>query len=144
MTRPTTEQRQPDPMKVNIDMTGMTTAAVIPAEKPGVIVQFVDKGDKIVAVIDGQEIDVPAPAGKPKAKLGEDGTLQIATSRSVTLDVTAELNARLKAEREIDRLNFERQKKAEIDAINRAAKKDKFLTGAGAFAAGYAAGRLSR
>ncbi len=146
VTKPATvELRKPEPMKIDAAVTGGTGVAVKPYSQPeqkDTILQVVRRGNKINAVVDGKEQPLPLPPGVKEVKLGEDGMLEVVETTRVTIDVTEELNARLAAEREIDRLKYDRDKQKALDDLNKKKEKEKVETGIISFVAGVAAGKL--
>ena len=144
ITKPV-ELRKPEPMQIGAAVTGGTSVAIKPIQQPeqkDTILQIVRRGNKISAVVDGKEQPLALPPGVKDVKLGEDGMLEVVETTQVTIDVTAELNARLAAEREIDRLRYEREKQKALDELNRKKNREKVGTGLIGFAAGYLVGKI--
>lgn len=111
----------PTPITVNLPPQAVKTETVIvkevavqPQSMPGSVVTFVERAGKVIAVIDGKEIEVPNMTGKPTAELGKDGELRITQSMTAKLDVTDMANAQAKliAQREVDKIVAEEKKKA--------------------------------
>lgn len=138
---------KPDPMTADVAAKQGTAIVVQPIVQPqqqGTMFQIVKKGTQVVAVVDGKEQVLPLPAGIKELKVGENGMVEVVETSTVRIDQTAELNARLKAAREIDRLEYERDKQKALDELNRKKEREKIGTGLGSFAAGVLTGKLMK
>ena len=62
--------------------------AVQAPSTPGAVLQFVEKQGKVIAVVNGQEVEVPNFSGQPDVKLGENGELRFSTTTTARIDVT--------------------------------------------------------
>ncbi len=70
----------------------------------GAVLQFVEKQGKVIAIVNGQEVEVPNVTGQPDVKLGENGELRFYTTSTARIDVTemANAQARLIANQELE------------------------------------------
>jgi len=78
----------------------------------GLVLQFVEKQGKVIAVVNGQEVEVPNLSGQPDVKLGENGELRFSTTTIARIDVTemANAQARLIANQELEKHKKEMDK----------------------------------
>lgn len=97
--------------------------AVQAPSKPGAVLQFVERDGKVIAVVNGQEVEVPNQTGQPSVKLGENGELRLTSTTTAKIDVTdmANAQARLIANQELaeQKKVYDAQIKKEKDARNR-------------------------
>ena len=77
--------------------------AVQASSQPGAVLQFVERDGKVIAVVNGQEVEVPNQTGQPSVKLGENGELRMTSTTTAKIDVTemANVQARLIANQEL-------------------------------------------
>ena len=77
--------------------------AVQTPSQEGAVLQFVERQGKVIAIVNGQEVEVPNVSGNPDVKIGENGELRFATMSTTKIDVTdmANAQARLLAEKEL-------------------------------------------
>lgn len=78
--------------------------------------QFVERQGKVIAIVNGQEVEVPNVSGQPDVKIGDNGELRFSTSSTTKIDVTdmANAQARLIANQELEKqakINAEEMKK---------------------------------
>ncbi|MEN6386227.1 MAG: hypothetical protein ABFD79_13660 [Phycisphaerales bacterium] len=114
--------------------TNTETVREVSVQSPtteGAVLQFVEKNGKVVAVINGQETEVPNLTGQPNVEIGKNGELSIATSSTTKIDVTdmANAQARLIANQEL-----EKQAKANKEAMDKekaSRNRERLLWGAG-------------
>lgn len=83
------------PQAVKNETTIIKEVAVQPQSQPGAVVTFVERAGKVIAVIDGKEIEVPNMTGKPTAELGKDGELRITQNMTARIDVTDMVRAQV-------------------------------------------------
>ena len=93
------------PQVIHITTETIREVAVQAPSTPGAVLQFVEKQGKVIAVVNGQEVEVPNVSGQPDVKLGENGELRIATTSTARIDVTemANTQARLIANQELEK-----------------------------------------
>ena len=135
---------QVQPQCVTGSATVQADVSVKPITTPGSVVEIVNTDGKVTVQADGQKVEVPAPVGQQTMTLGKDSTAKIRTSYDFKVDVTdmvrAQVNDKLAIQAaEMRRLGDEEKRKAK--ARNNAVKVE---WGLGGFAAGFAAGRLSK
>lgn len=67
--------------------------AVQPPSQEGAILQFVERQGKVIAIVNGHEVEVPNVSGQPNIKIGENVELRFPTSSIARIDVTDMANA---------------------------------------------------
>ena len=79
-------------------------AVQVPSQE-GAILQFVERQGKVIAIVNGQEVEVPNVSGQTDVKIGENGELRFSTSSTTKIDVTdmANAQARLIANQELEK-----------------------------------------
>ena len=111
--------------------------AVQAPSQEGAILQFVERRGKVIAIVNGQEVEVPNVSGQPDVKIGENGELRFATSSITKIDVTdmANAQARLIANQELEKQAkvFEAEMKKEKSSR----KKERTLWILGTAVGGY-------
>lgn len=92
---------------------------------PGAVLQFVEKQGKVIAVVNGQEVEVPNVSGQSDVKLGENGELRFSTTSTARIDVTemANAQARLIATQELEKQAAVHKK--EMDKEKSARKRER-------------------
>ncbi|WP_371363617.1 hypothetical protein SRRS_44950 [Sporomusa rhizae] len=103
----------------------------------GAVLQFVERQGKIIAIVNGQETEVPNLTGKPEVKLGENGELRFSTTSTTKIDVTDMVNAqaRLIVNQELEKQA--KLHKQELDKEKSARKKERLGWIIGTVAGGY-------
>jgi len=91
------------PLQETVKVVNTTSAAVVPVAQPGQVVQFVDRGGQIVAVVNGKEYIVPNQTGSSNVELGKNGQLQLTTQAVAKIDMTDIVNQRLNESLAADR-----------------------------------------
>lgn len=122
---------------INTKTETIREVAVQAPSQEGAILQFVERQGKIIAIINGQEVEVPNKTGQPNVEIGKNGELSISTSSTTKIDVTdmANAQARLIANQEL-----EKQAKinvAEMDKEKSSRKKERIGWILGTAAGGY-------
>jgi hypothetical protein len=103
------KQAQPiTPLPAQIINTKTETIREVAVQAPsqeGAILQFVERQGKVIAIVNGQEVEVPNVSGQPDVKIGENGELRFTTSSTAKIDVTdmANAQARLIANQELEK-----------------------------------------
>lgn len=129
--------QQLPPQVIHTTTETVREVAVQAPSTPGAVLQFIERDGKVIAVIDGKEVEVPNQTGQSSVKLGENGELRISTSQTAKIDVTdmASAQARLIANEALEK-QAELHKK-EIDKEKADRKRERILWVAGTAAAGY-------
>jgi hypothetical protein len=104
------------PQVINTKTETIREVAVQAPSQEGAILQFVERQGKVIAIVNGQEVEVPNVSGQPDVKIGENGELRFSTSSTTKIDVTdmANAQARLIANQELEKqakINAEEMKK---------------------------------
>lgn len=76
------------PQVIHTSTETIREVAVQVPSTPGSVLQFVEKQGKVIAVVNGQEVEVPNITAKPEVKLGENGELRFSTTSTAKIDVT--------------------------------------------------------
>jgi len=73
--------------------------------QPGAVLSFIEREGKVIAIVNGQEVEVPNQTGQPEVKLGENGELRLSSTTTAKIDVTemANAQARLIANQELEK-----------------------------------------
>jgi hypothetical protein len=125
------------PQVIHTNTETIREVVVQAPSQPGAVLQFVEREGKIIAIIDGKEVEVPNQTGQPEVKLGENGELRLSSVTTARIDVTemANAQARLIANQELEKQAAVHKK--EIDNEKSARKKERTLwimgTAAGAY-----------
>jgi hypothetical protein len=125
------------PQVINTKTETIREVAVQAPSQEGAILQFVERQGKVIAIVNGQEVEVPNVSGQPDIKIGENGELRFSTSSTTKIDVTemANAQARLIANQELEKqakINAEEMKKEKSSR-----KKERIGWILGAAAEGY-------
>jgi ribosomal protein L21 len=125
------------PQIINTKTETIREVAVQAPSQEGAILQFIERQGKVIAIVNGQEIEVPNVSGQPDVKIGENGELRFSTSSTTKIDVTemANAQARLIANQELEKqakINAEEMKKEKSSR-----KKERIGWILGTAAAGY-------
>ena len=104
------------PQIINTKTETIKEVTVQAPSQEGAILQFVERQGKVIAIVNGQEVEVPNVSGQPDVKIGENGELRFSTSSTTKIDVTdmANAQARLMANQELEnqaKINAEEMKK---------------------------------
>jgi hypothetical protein len=93
------------PQIINTKTETIREVAVQAPSQEGAILQFVERQGKVIAIVNGQEVEVPNVSGQPDIKIGENGELRFSTSTTTKIDVTdmANAQARLIANQELEK-----------------------------------------
>lgn len=93
------------PQVINTKTETIREVAVQAPSQEGAILQFVERQGKVIAIVNGQEVEVPNVSGQPDVKIGENGELRFSTSSTTKIDVTdmAIAQARLIANQELEK-----------------------------------------
>lgn len=91
------------PQIINTKTETIREVAVQAPSKEGAVLQFVEQQGKVIAIVNGQEVEVPNVSGNPDVQIGENGELRFSTMTTTKIDVTdlANAQARLVADREL-------------------------------------------
>ena len=91
------------PQVIHTTTETVREVAVQAPSQPGAVLQFVERDGKVIAVVNGQEVEVPNQTGQPSVKLGENGELRLTSTTTAKIDVTdmANAQARLIANQEL-------------------------------------------
>lgn len=127
----------PMPQVINTKTETIREVAVQAPSTPGAVLQFVEKQGKVIAVVNGQEVEVPNITGQPDIKLGENGELRFSTTTTARIDVTemANAQARLIANQELEKQATVHKK--ELDKEKSARKRERIVWIVGTAAGGY-------
>lgn len=111
------------PEVIKTETETVREVAVQAPSQPGSVLSFVERQGKVIAVIDGKEVEVPNLTGKPDVSLGENGELRLSQMTTTKIDVTdmANAQARLIANQELaeQKKITDAQLKKEKDARSR-------------------------
>lgn len=93
------------PQIINTKTETVREVAVTAPTTEGAVLTFAERQGKVVAIINGKEVEVPNQSGQPNVEIGKNGQLSIATTQTAKLDVTALVNeqARLVAQAEVQK-----------------------------------------
>ncbi len=93
----------PVPQIINTTTETIREVAVQAPSQEGAILQFVERQGKVIAIVNGKEVEVPNVSGNPDVKIGENGELRFSTMTTTKIDVTdmANAQARLLADKEL-------------------------------------------
>lgn len=93
------------PQIINTKTETIREVSVQAPSQEGAILQFVERKGKVIAIVNGQEVEVPNVSGQPDIKIGENGELRFSTSSIARIDVTdmANAQARLMANQELEK-----------------------------------------
>ncbi len=105
--------------------------------QPGAVLSFIEREGKVIAIVNGQEVEVPNQTGQPAIKLGENGELRLSSTTTAKIDVTemANAQARLIANQELEKQA--ELHKQELDKEKSARKKERLFWIVGTAAGGY-------
>nr|WP_092068881.1 hypothetical protein [Dendrosporobacter quercicolus]NSL47263.1 hypothetical protein [Dendrosporobacter quercicolus DSM 1736]SDL82777.1 hypothetical protein SAMN04488502_101929 [Dendrosporobacter quercicolus] len=111
--------------------------AVQAPSQPGAVLSFVEREGKVIAVVNGQEVEVPNVTGQPALKLGENGELRLTSTTTARIDVTelANAQAQLIANQELEKQAVVYKK--ELDKEKSARKKERVIWIVGTAVGGY-------
>ncbi|WP_312337272.1 hypothetical protein [Anaerospora hongkongensis] len=125
------------PQVIHTTTETVREVAVQAPSTPGAVLQFVEKQGKVIAVVNGQEVEVPNVSGQPDVKLGENGELRFSTMSTTKIDVTdmANAQARLIANQELEKQAAVHKK--ELDKEKSARKRERIVWIVGTAAGGY-------
>lgn len=125
------------PQVIHTTTETVREVAVQAPSTPGAVLQFVEKQGKVIAVVNGQEVEVPNVSGQPDVKLGENGELRFSTMSTTKIDLTdmANAQARLIANQELEKQAAVHKK--EMDKEKSARKRERIAWIIGTAAGGY-------
>ncbi len=134
---PTVQTVTLPPQVIHTATETVREVAVQAPSTPGAVLQFVEKQGKVIAVVNGQEVEVPNLSGQPDIKLGENGELRFSTTTTAKIDVTemANAQARLIANQELEKQSVVHKK--EMDKEKSARKRERIVWIIGTAAGGY-------
>jgi hypothetical protein len=125
------------PQIIHTNTETVREVAVQAPSQAGSVLSFVERQGKVIAVIDGKEVEVPNLTGQPQVSLGENGELRMSQTTTAKIDVTdmANAQARLIANQELaaQKKIYDAQIKKEKDARN----KERLLWIGGTVVGGY-------
>lgn len=125
------------PQVIHTTTETIREVSVQPPSREGAILQFIERQGKVIAIVNGQEVEVPNASGQPDVKIGENGELRFSTSSVAKIDVTdmANAQARLIANQELEKQAkwFQEEMKKEKNSR----KKERTLWIIGSAAGGY-------
>lgn len=89
------------PQIINTKTETIREVAIQSPSQEGAVLQFVERQGKVIAIVNGQEVEVPNVSGNPDVQIGENGELRFSTMTTTKIDVTdmANAQARLVADR---------------------------------------------
>ncbi|HML33874.1 hypothetical protein [Sporomusa sphaeroides] len=125
------------PQVIHTNTETIREVVVQAPSQPGAVLQFVEREGKIVAIVNGEEVEVPNQTGQPEIKLGENGELRMSSVTTTRIDVTdmANAQARLIANQELEKQAVVHKK--EMDKEKSARKKERLFWIVGAGVGGY-------
>lgn len=93
------------PQIINTKTETIREVAVQAPSQEGAVLQFVERQGKVIAIVNGKEVEVPNISGNPDVKIGENGELRFSTMSTTKIDVTdmANAQARLIANQELEK-----------------------------------------
>ena len=93
----------PIPQIIKTTTETIREVAVQAPSQEGAVLQFVERQGKVIAIVNGKEVEVPNISGNPDVKIGENGELRFSTMSTTKIDVTdmANAQARLLADKEL-------------------------------------------
>lgn len=91
------------PQIINTRTETIREVAVQASSQEGAVLQFIERQGKVIAIVNGKEVEVPNVSGNPAVKIGENGELRFSTMSTTKIDVTdmANAQARLLAAKEL-------------------------------------------
>ncbi|AIF51272.1 hypothetical protein [Pelosinus sp. UFO1] len=125
------------PQVIHTTTETIREVAVQPPSQEGAILQFVERQGKVIAIVNGQEVEVPNVSGQSDVKIGENGELRFSTSSTTKIDVTdmANAQARLIANQELEKQA--KVHKQEMDKEKSSRQKERIGWILGTAAGGY-------
>ena len=125
------------PQVIHTTTETVREVAVQVPSQPGAVLSFVEREGKVIAVVNGEEVEVPNVTGQPEAKLGENGELRLTSTTTARIDVTemATAQARLIANQELEKQAVVHKK--ELDKEKAARKRERLVWIVGAGVGGY-------
>nr|WP_092074739.1 hypothetical protein [Dendrosporobacter quercicolus]NSL49860.1 hypothetical protein [Dendrosporobacter quercicolus DSM 1736]SDN11652.1 hypothetical protein SAMN04488502_11242 [Dendrosporobacter quercicolus] len=125
------------PQVIHTTTETVREVAVQDPSQQGAVLSFVEREGKVIAVVNGQEVEVPNVTGQPEVKLGENGELRLTSTTTARIDVTemANAQARLIANQELEKQAVVH--KNEMDKEKSARKKERLLWIVGVGVGGY-------
>jgi hypothetical protein len=125
------------PQVIHTNTETVREVAVQAPSQQGAVLTFVERQGKMIAIVNGQEVEVPNQTGQPNVEIGKNGELSISTSQTTKIDVTdmANAQARLIANQEL-----EKQAKINKEAMDKekaSRNKERLLWIVGTAAGGY-------
>lgn len=113
------------PQVIHTNTETIREVAVQAPSQPGAVLQFIEREGKVIAIVNGEEVEVPNLTGKPKIELGENGELRLSSITTTKIDVTdmANAQARLIANQELEKQTQVHKK--EMDKEKSARKKER-------------------
>ncbi|WP_371366332.1 hypothetical protein SRRS_07370 [Sporomusa rhizae] len=125
------------PQVIHTNTETIREVAVQAPSQPGAVLSFVERQGKVIAVVNGKEIEVPNQTGQPAVKLGENGELRMSQTTTARIDVTdmANAQARLIANQELEKQAVVHKK--EMDKEKAARKKERLGWIVGSAAGAY-------
>ena len=141
---PTIPETQVQPQCVTGSAAVQADVSIKPITTLGSVVEIVNTDGKVTVQADGQKVEVPAPKGQQTMTLGKDSTAQVRTSYDFKVDVTEMVRAQVNDKLAIQNAELRRQHDEEVRRLREKNKAEKVGWGIGGFAAGFAAGRLSK
>ncbi|MDF2636826.1 MAG: hypothetical protein K0R78_3700 [Pelosinus sp.] len=125
------------PQVINTKTETIREVAVQAPSQEGAILQFIERQGKVIAIVNGKEVEVPNVSGQPDVKIGENGELRFSTYSTTKIDVTdmANAQARLIANQELEKqakIHNEEMKKEKASR-----KKERIVWILGTAAGGY-------
>ena len=89
---------------INTKTEMIREVAVQVSSQEGAILQFIERQEKVIVIVNCQEVEEPNVSGQPDIKIGENGELRFSTSTTTKIDVTDMANtARLIANQELEK-----------------------------------------
>lgn len=119
------------PQIINTKTETIREVAVQAPSQEGAILQFVERQGKVVAIVNGKEVEVPNISGNPDVKIGENGELRFSTMSTTKIDVTdmANAQARLLADKELSEQAKEHEKDMKKEKASRSKERLVWIVG---------------
>lgn len=121
----------PIPQIINTTTETIREVAGQAPSQEGAVLQFVEKQGKVIAIVNGKEVEVPNVSGNPDVKIGENGELRFSTMSTTNIDVTdmANAQARLLADKELAEQNKEHEAEMKKEKSSRTKERLVWIVG---------------
>ena len=115
------------PQIINTKTETIREVAVQSPSQEGAVLQFVERQGKVIAIVNGQEVEVPNVSGNPDVQIGENGELRFSTMTTTKIDVTDMANAQARLVADRDLAEQARLHEAEIKKEKAARNKERLV-----------------